>query len=358
MSSRVIHLLLLCSTTTTTTVPGGGPAAAAAAAAGAPPPSSSSSSVRVRVQVGLPPGRRAKSRLVLPPRCASSAGMEPGATTALYPLHRCKTIYLVRHAQGIHNVAGEKDFGAYMSHDLFDAQLTPLGWSQVDGLREHVKKSGLAEKIELVISSPLLRTMQTAVGVFGGEKYTDGVNAPPLMVENAGHSGRPAVSSLNCPPFIAVETCREHLGVHPCDKRRSITEYRPLFPAIDFSLIENDEDVLWEPDVREANEAVALRGMKFMDWLWTREEKEIAIVSHSGFLFHTLSMYSKECHPTIRDEVSKHFANCELRSMVLVDRSMLGSYSPRFNYPGKIPAGLDLPSDIADKKLVEEAEKN
>lgn len=55
------------------------------------------------------------------------------------------------------------------------------------------------------------RTMQTAVGVFGGEKYTDGVNAPPLMVENAGHSGRPAVSSLNCPPFLAVETCREHL---------------------------------------------------------------------------------------------------------------------------------------------------
>jgi hypothetical protein len=91
--------------------------------------------------------------------------MELGATTALYPLHRCKTIYLVlptspfilncttgkggiqpkkktigslhlpyvqvRHAQGIHNVAGEKDFGAYMSHELFDAQLTPLGWNQV-----------------------------------------------------------------------------------------------------------------------------------------------------------------------------------------------------------------------------------
>ncbi|ONM19133.1 Phosphoglycerate mutase-like protein [Zea mays] len=299
-------------------------------AAGAPP--SPSSSASVRVPVGLPHDRRAKSRLVPPFRCASS-GMELGATTALYPLHRCKTIYLVRHAQGIHNVAGEKDFGAYMSHELFDAQLTPLGWNQVDGLREHVKKSGLAEKIELVITSPLLRTMQTAVGVFGGEKYTDGVNAPPLMVENAGHSGRPAVSSLNCPPFIAVETCREHL-------------------------IENDGDVLWEPDVRETNEAVALRGMKFMDWLWTREEKEIAIVSHSGFLFHTLSMYSKECHPTIRDEVSKHFANCELRSMVLVDRSMLGSYSSRFNYAGKNPTGLDVPSDIADKKQVDEAQKN
>uniref|UniRef100_A0A0A9DPZ5 Uncharacterized protein n=1 Tax=Arundo donax TaxID=35708 RepID=A0A0A9DPZ5_ARUDO len=52
------------------------------------------------------------------------------------------------------------------------------------------------------------------------------------------------------------------------------------------------------------------------------------------------------------------FANCELRSMVLVDRSMLGSDSPSWNFPGKIPAGLDLPSDVADKKLQEEAHKN
>jgi hypothetical protein len=85
-------------------------------------------------------------------------------------------------------------------------------------------------------------------------------------------------------------------GVHPCDKRSSITKYQTLFPAIDFSLvsttvanswewfmrycrngvlnhvcsrrlqIENDEDVLWEPYVREANESVAARGMKFIDW--------------------------------------------------------------------------------------------
>lgn len=41
-------------------------------------------------------------------------------------------IYMqVRHAQGFHNVAGEKDHGAYMSPDLFDAALTPLGWEQV-----------------------------------------------------------------------------------------------------------------------------------------------------------------------------------------------------------------------------------
>ncbi|GKV26586.1 hypothetical protein SLEP1_g35858 [Rubroshorea leprosula] len=35
----------------------------------------------------------------------------------------------------------------------------------------------------------------------------------PLMAANAGNSGRAAISSLNSPPFIAVELCREHMGV-------------------------------------------------------------------------------------------------------------------------------------------------
>lgn len=41
------------------------------------------------------------------------------------------TFFQVRHAQGIHNVDGEKNYKAYMSHDYFDAELTQLGWQQV-----------------------------------------------------------------------------------------------------------------------------------------------------------------------------------------------------------------------------------
>lgn len=253
---------------------------------------------------------------------------------------------------------GEKDHDAYLSYDLFDAQLTPLGWKQVDNLRKHVQACGLSKGIDLVIVSPLLRTMQTAVGVFGGEAYTDGVNVPPLMVANTGNSGRPAISSLNCPPFIAVEACREHLGVHPCDKRRSIRDYRNLFPAVDFSLIESDDDILWKPDIREKNEEVAARGQKFLKWLWTREEKEIAIVSHSGFLFHTLSAFGNDCDPFVKSEICTHFANCELRSMVFIDRSMMGSASSATNYPGKIPSGIDLPSDVATEKHPEKEKSN
>ncbi|KAI5005780.1 hypothetical protein ZWY2020_033023 [Hordeum vulgare] len=105
------------------------------------------------------------------------------------------------------------------------------------------------------------------VGVFGAENCTDGASASPLlMVEGAGCSGCQAISSLNSPPFLAIEACMERLGVHPCNKRSGITEYCALFPATDFSLIDDDEDALWEPDVREAIDAVATRGMKFIDW--------------------------------------------------------------------------------------------
>ncbi|CAL0319282.1 unnamed protein product [Lupinus luteus] len=284
-------------------------------------------------------------------RFSIRSDMDTAAGQSLYPLHRSKTIHLVRHAQGFHNVEGDKNYEAYLSYDLLDASLTPLGWKQVDNLREHVKRSGLSKRLELVIVSPLLRTIQTAVGVFGGEAGSDGINALPLMNENVGDSGRLAISSLNSPPFLAVELCREHLGVHPCDKRRNINEYRNMFPAIDFSLIESDEDILWKPDIREKNEEVAARGLKFLEWLWTRKEKEIAVVTHSGFLFHTLSAFGNDCHPTVKSEICTHFANCELRSVVIIDRGKIASDESTTDFPGKIPHGLDLPSDVADEKL-------
>lgn len=254
--------------------------------------------------------------------------MSTGGGLSLFPLHRCKTIHLVRHAQGIHNVEGE-NFKGFMSPGYLDAQLTPLGWQQVENLRKHVQSCGLAKKIDLVIMSPLMRTLQTATGVFGGESFTDkmDVAVAPLMVANAGNSDRAAISSLNCPPFIALDICRERMKGHPCDNRKNVSEYQLLFPAVDFSLIETDEDKFWKPDITEPREETVARGLKLLNWLWTRKEKEIAIVSHGGFLFHTLSAFGNDCHPLMQKEIHEPFANCELRSMVIVNRSVIGSDS-------------------------------
>ncbi len=34
-----------------------------------------------------------------------------------------------------------------------------------------------------------------------------------------------------------MEACREHIGEHPCDRRRPIAEQRRDFPGVDFSLV-------------------------------------------------------------------------------------------------------------------------
>ncbi|KAI3933113.1 hypothetical protein MKW92_002269 [Papaver armeniacum] len=248
--------------------------------------------------------------------------MDSSATTTLFPFHRTKTLHLVRHAQGVHNVEGEKDFSAYKSEEFFDAQLTPLGWEQVDNLHKHVHECGLDKKVELVIVSPLLRTLQTAVGSFGPVRYADEKDFTPLMMANAGNSYRSTISSSNTPPFVAVELCRAQF-------------------------IEDEEDVLWQADVRESREAVAARGMKFINWLWTRKEKEIAIVTHRGFLRQTLAELGDDCHPTVQKEIRNPFGNCELRSVVITDNGLIGPDTSVTNYPGKIPSVLHVPSDAA-----------
>ncbi|KAF3494507.1 hypothetical protein DY000_02054628 [Brassica cretica] len=74
-----------------------------------------------------------------------------------------KTLYLVRHAQGIHNVVLEEKRGideigdVHLSPKLFDAPLSPKGVQQVSEQHKQILESGLLNTIELVITSPLRR---------------------------------------------------------------------------------------------------------------------------------------------------------------------------------------------------------
>ncbi|KAL2614254.1 hypothetical protein R1flu_025946 [Riccia fluitans] len=274
--------------------------------------------------------------------------MTGGVTiAAAYPLQRCKTIHLIRHAQGFHNVAGEKDFAAYMSPEYFDASLTALGWQQVAALRNHVRSNGIVNSTQLVVVSPLTRTMQTAVGVLGGDDILNGNSTEtPLMIDGVGKDKHKAVSSVRAPPFVAVEWCREHMGLHPCDQRQPIRTYKSLFPAIDFSDVEDDEDVLWSATVRESYEDLMGRAKTFVQWLLKRKETEIAVVSHSSFLRHLMTIFGDDSSPKVKSELHKYFHNCEMRSIVLVDnRAEEESKVLTTDFPGGIPPGADAPSD-------------
>ncbi|CAN1825784.1 Phosphoglycerate mutase-like protein [Linum perenne] len=212
---------------------------------------------------------------------------------------------------------------------FFSINLTPLGWHQVAHLRTHILQSGLRNTIQLVVTSPLLRAMQTAAGVFGcvddEVEKEEGSDLPPLMVANAGNSSSPRISSFNCTPFVATELCREHL-------------------------IESDEDTLVKPGQRETFEEVAARALQFLKWIWTRKEKEIAVVSHGGFLHDMLSLFGNDCHPSVKSEIGTRFDNCQLLSIVLVDRGMIGSDPPATNYSVKVADVVQVPKNIVEKE--------
>ncbi|KAG8494037.1 hypothetical protein CXB51_011571 [Gossypium anomalum] len=229
-----------------------------------------------------------------------------------YPWQRCKIIHLVRHGQAMHNVEGDKDRNALLSPHLFDAQLSPLGLQQVCKLRNEVHARGLFKRIELVVTSPLYRTMQTAIGVFGNESSADGGNTDDFSEKPGG---------LGCPQIMAVELCRDRLGVRPCDMRRTVSECEALFPSIDFSMMDGEDDSMWNPDIREPEEEIAARMVLFMNWLWTRPEQEMVIVSHGIILQQILKVLGNDCHQAVSYALCQRFDNCELRSVVIVDKS-------------------------------------
>ena len=49
-----------------------------------------------------------------------------------------KTLHFIRHAEGEHNVVGEKDKSAYLREDLIDAVLSSHGFNQCSNFHKYV----------------------------------------------------------------------------------------------------------------------------------------------------------------------------------------------------------------------------
>lgn len=198
-----------------------------------------------------------------------------------------KICHFVRHAQGTHNVAGELNPLGYLLEEHEDAVLTELGVSQCIVLNESIKTK--LKNAQVLLVSPMRRTIETAY-----------------------HSFPHLIGKID---WIAHEDLREQSGFHPCDRRRTISEYKKTYPFVDYSLIASDTDPLYPiyNTVREPEVEVMKRIDKFMVWLSTREEKELIIVTHSAYLRTLLG--SLDDSVTSVDEV--HFKNGELRTYLI-----------------------------------------
>jgi broad specificity phosphatase PhoE len=164
-----------------------------------------------------------------------------------------KILHLVRHGHSLHNELFHKiGVQAFRIPLTIDSPLTQEGHLQSIELGQSWQNK---KKIELVLVSPLTRTLETCMNIFGDTEI----------------------------PIISQEFLREYpIGEDTCNKRSSLSLLKNRFPKIEFQL-DVDQDTLWEEDYRENMIELEQRLEKMITYLQKRPEKNIAIVGHSSF---------------------------------------------------------------------------
>jgi broad specificity phosphatase PhoE len=165
-----------------------------------------------------------------------------------------KTIYFIRHGTALHNInyktMGESAFTTtrdtpLVEKGISDAKLLNSTWINKDN-------------IELIIVSPLTRTLDTANIIF---------------------DNHPA-------PIIALDCLKEHpQSHHICNRMSDKDCLIAKFPRIDFSNI-SQEDLDWSDNIKSSHiESILIekRINILKEWLRNREEKTIAVVGHNSY---------------------------------------------------------------------------
>ncbi|KAF1315664.1 Phosphoglycerate mutase, partial [Globisporangium splendens] len=176
-----------------------------------------------------------------------------------------KLAILMRHGEGLHNAdkarAGDQAWEDELQFlpRYIDAPLTEPGVTQSKDaakvLEEQITSGGL--QVQRVIVSPLDRTLATYEHTFANFQEI---------------------------PVTSMEITRETLGVCPCDQRKPMASKVAAYPHIDFSSIQDEDDVWWKADHRETDEEIAARGLRFLhEVYYNQPETHFAVVTHSGF---------------------------------------------------------------------------
>lgn len=168
-----------------------------------------------------------------------------------------KKLYLIRHGISQHNVLFNK-FGKKIFYDerYYDTNLTKKGHEQSLKLGTQLKLNNYKD-IDLILTSSLTRCLETTYNIF---KDCD-------------------------KPIIALDILKEYpQGLQTCNKRDYKANLIEKFPLIDFSFIKDNKDLMWNEKREETLEELVERIRYLNKFIYSRPEKNIAIVSHNSFL--------------------------------------------------------------------------
>lgn len=146
------------------------------------------------------------------------------------------------------------------NYDLPDPPLTPLGFGpQSEELKVALQGLPLAQEIDLIVISPMRRTLQTAQQGLGW-----------LMDKGV--------------PVILRAEWQEN-SAKPCDTGSSIADMSKEWPQFAWDTVDPIYPSKADGTLYEfSKDGLARRGVEARKWLKSRPEKVVAVVSHSGFL--------------------------------------------------------------------------
>ncbi|KAK7964164.1 hypothetical protein PG988_011138 [Apiospora saccharicola] len=165
------------------------------------------------------------------------------------------TLILIRHAEALHNLT--------KNYSIHDPELTETGHTQVQELRANLVNHPMAQNAGLIVTSPMIRTMQTAMGSLD------------WLIEKGVK--------------IEADAGWQENSAKPCDTGMpgGAVALAPKFPAVDFSTL----DLVYPDKTSPAGShyfgtrtGILNRGQASLRRLRDRPEKVIIVVSHSGFL--------------------------------------------------------------------------
>lgn len=193
---------------------------------------------------------------------------------------RIQRVTFIRHGVARHNLPDPTTGLPPNCEDprLLDPPLVYQGKQQALAAGEEFKKwwrrKCPGEPLELIVSSPLTRCLQTAtLGFLVGDSYTE---------------------DLPEPKFHCTEMVREAYGMHYPDKRRNKSLLEKQWPHFKFSSHMSEQDKAWKADQRETIPDIQKRIKKFLEALSTNAETNIVVVSHGVWMEACFHQYCPE----------------------------------------------------------------
>ncbi|CAK0805801.1 unnamed protein product [Prorocentrum cordatum] len=254
-----------------------------------------------------------------------------------------KHVYVIRHGTAVHNVRfGRKDEvfrdliekrgrenrdnrwlfpeieeWAYIRRRTVDTELVEsgvhearqLGEAWMGGRARIHDRQGATEvaplamnDIDLIVTSPLTRTLQTTMEVFFVRDAPQRAGSGPAArwQRSRSESSRPqgglqADTEAADKPIIALDMIKEwSQGRHTPNLRKDRSRLAQAYPAVDFAHLDSDRDQMWrshwggDPNGLEPRAHLEARVARFKQWLAKRPERNIAVVSHGTFLGNLL----------------------------------------------------------------------